>query len=123
MASPQPAALRSLEPHVHALTETCPTCEQPIPNEKAKEIRARAAAMERRLAEAASARAAQQIATEKARIEAAANAQVEQAQREKNEAVLKATADAVAKIAAAKVEGRKSAETDFQARLAAAEKA
>jgi hypothetical protein len=122
MAPPQPA-LRSVEPHIHPFSETCPTCEQPIPNDKAKEIRARAVAMEKRLADAADARAAQRIATEKAQIEEAAKAKVEQAEREKNEAVKKAAAEAAAKVEAAKAEGQKLAEAGYAARLAAAEKA
>jgi hypothetical protein len=116
--APAQSALR-LEPHVHPFTETCPTCDQPIPNEKAMEIRARAAAMEKRLADAADARAADKIAMEKAQIEAAAKAKVEEAEREKNDAVRKATAEAAAKIEAAKLEGQKLAE----ARISAAERA
>jgi hypothetical protein len=120
--APAHQALRSVEAHVHPFSETCPTCEQPIPNEKAKEIQARAAAMEKRLADAADARAAQKIATEKAEIEANAKAKVEQAEREKVEAVKKADAEATAKIEAAKAEGRKLAEARLEARIAAAEK-
>jgi hypothetical protein len=93
MASTQ-HALHPVESHVHLFSETCPTCEQPIPNEKAKEIRARAAAMEKRLADEAEARAAQKFAMDKAQIEEAA-----------------------------KAEGQKLAEADFTARLEAAEKA
>jgi hypothetical protein len=117
MPSAQPA-LRSLEPHIHLFGETCPTCEQPIPNEKAKEIRVRAAAMEKQLTDAAEARAAQTIAAQTAEIEEAAKARIEQAERDKAEAVKKANDDATAKI-----EGQKLAEMGFTARLEAAEKA
>jgi hypothetical protein len=120
---PAQPTLLSLEPHVHVLTETCPTCDQPIPNEKAAEIRARAAAMERRLAEAAEARAAQRLAAEKAQIEEAAKTRIEQAEREKAEAVKMATGEATAKIEAAKLEGQKLATASLAARIAAAEKA
>ena len=102
---PVQPALLSLEPHVHVLTETCPTCDQPIPNEKAHEIRARAAALQKRLTDEADARAAQKIAAEKAQIEEAAKTRIEQAEREKAEAVKKANAEATAKIEAAKAEG------------------
>jgi hypothetical protein len=121
--SPAQPTLLSFQAHVHAAGKTCPVCDQPIPNEKAKEIRERAALLERRLSEAANARAAQRIATETARIEAAANERIEQTQREKNEALENAEADAAAKIEAAKAEGRKSTESDFQARIKAAETA
>jgi hypothetical protein len=99
MALAQPA-LR-LDSHTHPLTETCPTCDQPVPNDKAREIRARAAAAEERLAAKAEARAAQKFAVDKAEIEAAAKALVEQAERQKAEAVSKANDDAAAKIEAA----------------------
>src|SRR5712671_2802256 len=105
MAPPQ-QALRSVDPHVHPFSETCPTCEQPIPNEKAKEILARAAAQQKRLADEAEARAAQKLAADKAQIEEAAKAKVEQAEREKAEAVKKANTEATVKIEAAKAEGQ-----------------
>jgi hypothetical protein len=103
--------------------KACPTCEQPIPNDKAKEIRARAAALEKRLADAAEARAAQKLAEQKAQIEDAAKARVEQAERDKGEAVKKANTEATAKIEAAKIEGQKLAEAGYAAQLAAAQKA
>jgi hypothetical protein len=121
MALAQPA-LR-LDSHTHPLTETCPTCDQPIPNDKAREIRARAAAAEERLAAKAEARAAQKFAVDKAEIEAAAKALVEQAERDKVEALNKANDDAAAKIEAATAAGQKLAEAGFSARLQAAEKA
>jgi hypothetical protein len=122
MPSAQPA-LRSLEQHIHLFGETCPTCEQPIPNEKAKEIRARAAAMEKQLTDAAEARATQTVAAQKAQIEEAAKTRIEQAEREKNDAVNRAITEAAAKIEAAKLEGQKSAEANFEARIAAADQA
>jgi hypothetical protein len=111
MALAQPA-LR-LDSHTHPFTETCPTCDQPIPNDKAREIRARAAAAEERLAAKAEALAAQKFAVDKAKIEAATKALVEQAEREKAEAVNKANDDAAAKIEAATATGQKLAEAGF----------
>jgi hypothetical protein len=121
MAPAQPA-LR-LDSRTHPFIETCPTCDQPIPNEKAGEIRARAVAAEERLAAKAEARAAQKFVVDKAEIEAAAKALVEQAERDKAEAVNKANDDAAAKIEAATAAGQKLAEAGFSARLQAAEKA
>lgn len=112
-----------LDDHVHPLSETCPTCDQPITNEKAKEVRAQAAALQKRLADEADARAAQKIAAEKAQIEEAAKTRIEQAEREKIEAVNKAATEATAKIEAAKVEGQKLAEIAAAQKIAAAEKA
>ena len=119
---PAQHALRSVGSHIRPFGETCPTCEQPIPNEKAEEIRARATAMEKRLAAEAEARAALKLATEKVQIEEAAKARIEQAEREKADEVKKANAEAVAKIEAAKAEGQKLAEAAAQ-KVAAAEKA
>jgi hypothetical protein len=116
MASAQPAL--HLDSHVHPFTETCPTCDQPIPNETAKEIRARAAATEKRLAAEAEARAAQRLAEQKAEIEKAAKIRIEQVEREKAEAIKKADAETEAKIQAAKLEAQKLAAT----RVADAEK-
>jgi hypothetical protein len=122
MATPQPA-LRAVGAYVHPFGQTCPTCEQPIPNEKANEIRARAEALEKRLATEADARAAQRLAVDREQIEADARAKIEQAEREKAKAVGEANADATAKIEAAKAEGHKLAEAGLEARIAAAEKA
>jgi hypothetical protein len=122
MAGPQPA-LRSIEAHIHPFNETCPTCDQPIPNEKAEEIRQRAAAMEKRLAAEADARAAQRLAAQKAQIEEAVKARIEQAEREKAEAINKAGTEATAKIEAARAEGQKLAEAAYAARISVALKA
>lgn len=122
MAPPQPA-LRSVEPHIHPFTETCPTCEQPIPNEKAQEIRERVAERERRLNEAADARAAKKYADEKAQIEAAAQEKVDQAERATAEAVKKANDEATVRSNVARAEGRQSAETAAAQKVADAEKA
>jgi hypothetical protein len=121
MAPAQPAY--RLDQHVHPLSETCPTCDQPITNEKAKAVQARAAAMQKRLAAEAETRAAQKIAAEKAQIEEAAKTRIEQAEREKAEAIKKTNTEATAKIEAAKVEGRRLAETAAAQRVAVAEKA
>src|SRR5260370_8925907 len=99
--APTQQALRSIEPHGHPFSETCPTCEQPIPNEKAKEILARAAAQQKRFADEAEARAAQKLAADKAQTEEAAKAKVEQAEPEKTEAVDNPQAHTTAKREAA----------------------
>lgn len=122
MAPAQPA-FRAVDTHVHPFGETCPICDQPIPNEKAKEIRARAAEMERRLATEAEGRAAQKLAAERAQIEQAAKAKVELAEREKGAAIKNVNAEAAAKIETARAEAQKLAEAGFAARLAVAEKA
>ena len=123
MSTPMAQSALRLDDHIHPLNETCPTCDQPITNEKAKEVRARAAAMEKRLGAEADARAALRIAAETTRIEEAARAKVEQAERDKADALKKASDEATAKVAAAKLEGQKSAEAAAAQKVAAAEKA
>ena len=107
MATPEPALRSIREPHIHALGETCPMCDQPIPNDKAEEVRARMETQERSAALVANTRADQQIAAEKARIEAAAGAKFEELRKEKEEALEKAAADAAVRAEAALAEGRK----------------
>lgn len=120
MASPQPALHQSREPHIHVAGERCPVCEQPIPNEKAQEIRARTKARERELAEAANARATQQVAMLRVQIEAAAKAKIEQARNEGAEALRKAAAETLAKEAAARAAGKIEAEAGYKERLTTA---
>jgi hypothetical protein len=65
---PRPAP----QPHIHIAGNRCPYCDQPIPNDKAEEIRARMEAEERQRTDALTARLTQQFAQEKAQMEAAA---------------------------------------------------
>ena len=123
MAAPEPALQPVPESHIHAATETCPTCEQPIPNDKAMEVRARAEAQKRRMDQAANARAEQRIATEKERIEREATAAVGELREETEQALKKAGAEADARVQAAAAEGRKLAEADLRDQVTAAQKA
>ena len=121
MAAPEPAPLP--DPHVHAALETCPTCEQPIPNEKAVEIRARAEARKRRADEAANARADRRVAAERERIETEAAATIRELREQMETARQKASAEADARVEAAAAEGRRLAEADLREQVAAAWKA
>ena len=120
MASPQPAFRQSRDPHTHIAGERCPVCEQPIPNEKAQEIRARTKARERELTEAANARAIQQVAMLRAQIEADAKAMVEQVRSASAEALRTAAIESIAKEAAARAAGKMEAESGYQEKLATA---
>lgn len=119
MASLQPALRQHREPHIQPASERCPVCDQPIPNEKAQETRARMKA----LTEAANARAAQQLAAEKERIEAAAKAAIDELRKESTEALKKAAGDAAAKAGAARAEGQQAAEASLRETIAIAERA
>ena len=123
MAAPEAALQTVPESHIHAATETCPTCEQPIPNDKAREVRARAEVQKRRMGEAANARAEQRIAAEKERIERDATAAVGELRAETEQALKKAGAEADARVQAAAAEGRKLAEADLRDQVTAAQKA
>ena len=91
--------------HLHILEETCPVCDQPIPNDRADEVRARAEEQERALTQAAEARAAQQLQAEKTRIEAAASANIEQLRADQALALSRLAAEATAKETAAREAG------------------
>ena len=123
MAASNPALQSVPEPHIHALGETCPMCEQPIPNEKAREVRARAAAQQRSADDAASARANKQIAAEKERLEAEANARFEELRKQKDSALETAAAESAARVEAARTEARKAAEAAHREQVANAVKA
>ena len=71
MPASEPALQSVPEPHINASIDTCPMCDQPIPNEKAVEIRTRMEAQQHRALEDANARADQRIAAERERIETA----------------------------------------------------
>jgi hypothetical protein len=111
MASSLPA-LRQSQPHLHIAGQRCPVCEQPIPNEKAEQVRARMEARDRELTAAANARAAQQFAHEKAQIEANAKTAIEML-----------TTQIATKEAAARADGAKVAEATMQQKLTALEQA
>src|SRR5688572_6047161 len=101
MASPQPALRFPHDTHVHAAGEFCPTCEQPIPNDKAQEIRARAKEQERAVRKEANDRADRRVAELKEQIEAGAQATIAQVKKESADALAKAAKDAAARESAA----------------------
>ncbi len=122
MASPQPAFRQSQEPHIHIAGETCPVCDQPIPNEKLQEVRAKMKARERELAEAARGKAAQEFAPVRQQIEANAKAQVDRALADKAEALRLAAEQSAVREAAAHAAGKSEAEAALQETIAATAK-
>jgi hypothetical protein len=72
MVSPQAAFSSSARSHAHVNGECCPYCDQPIPNAKAAEIRARVAAEERKRTEALTTQLASQFAQERLKLQAQA---------------------------------------------------
>jgi hypothetical protein len=112
------SALRSSASHIHVVGAPCPLCDQPIPNEKAQQVKARLEARERELSDAVAARLKEQFAAERVQIEANARASVEQANRE-NAAKLEAAKAESAKREADAVEAsRQTIETLTNANVA-----
>lgn len=114
MAS-QPA-LRSA-PHVHPVGETCPFCEQPIPNDRAEEIRARYALKQKQEEAAAKARLDEQVANAKKQIETEKAAELEKVRQDNAAALKKVADDAAAREAAAREQAKKAAEAEAQQKL------
>ena len=123
MPASEPALQSVPEPHIHASLDTCPMCDQPIPNEKAIEIRTRMEAQQHRALEDANARADQRIAAERERIETATAATLAELREETEKALKKAGAEADARVEEAEAEGRKAAETALQEALSSAQQA
>jgi hypothetical protein len=117
-------SLASIQPsrsHIHVLGQTCPTCDQPIPNEKIEQVRARIEARDKELSEAARAEAVQKFAAEKAQIEAANRQTLSQIGKQHAEALDKVTNEAAAKMASVRDEGKKEGEATAQQRITALE--
>jgi len=110
MASATPSPISgqmrpTIVPHVHISDDDlCPTCEQPIPHDRAIEIRERLESRERERAAEISARLEAEFAAEK------------------SEALQQAARDAETKIASARDEARATAEAAAQDKLDAAER-
>lgn len=109
--------------HVHVVGEVCPTCDQPIPNEKLEEVRKRAEAREKAQEGAITARLQSEFARTKALDDAKAQAAIEEARREGREALDEEQRAAAAKEAAAREEGKKQAAAEASEQLALARQA
>jgi hypothetical protein len=111
-------AASAARPHLHLAQENCPYCEQPIPNERAAQVHARAEAKEREVSETVTIRLTQMFALEKAQIESNAEARVEQARNERAVELEKLKAEMAQKEAVAHEAGRAAAEAVLTERLA-----
>jgi hypothetical protein len=110
-------AMRMSPEHLHPAGETCPFCEQPIPNDRAEEIRARYDLKQRQDEAAMKSRVAQQVTEARTELEAEKKAAVEKLQQENAAALGKVTAAALAREAGAREQGKKNAETEAQLKL------
>ena len=109
MAQPQPSLRSAPDQHIHVAGAFCPVCDQPIPNEKAEQVRARLKENERELSDAVTLRMKEQFAQERAQIEGNARAVLEQTQKDAAEAIEKVKTDSAASVTAAREEGKKVA--------------
>jgi hypothetical protein len=112
--TPQPAASPSTFQnlsHIHVGTETCPSCDQPIPPERLKEISGKIAARDRDQAKAIAARLEQQHAADKAQAEAQALAALELERKQ-----------SASREAAARQEAKAAAEAEANVKFQDAEK-
>lgn len=121
MAVTQSVFRQSREPHIHLAGQTCPVCEQPVPNEKAEEIRSRLETRDKKLSDEALARAAVAFAAEKAQLETANRQAVERAKTEGTEALAKERAQTAATVAAAREQAKKESEDAAALKIATLE--
>src|ERR1700704_410316 len=101
MVSSQPA-LRPSQPHIHISGLQCPVCDQPIPSEKADQVRERMETRERATSEAVSARLKEQFAHERTQIEANARVSLDQLRQESAAAIEAMKSEAAQREAAAR---------------------
>lgn len=116
MPAPQPA-LRLPGDHAHLPDEVCPYCDQPIPNDRAEEIRARFEAKGREQLDALKAQMNEQLARDRQQIENASKVAVEKIRTDSNAAIEKLRGESLAQQTAAREEGRKTAEVAAQERI------
>jgi len=97
----QPAS-RPSQPHIHLEGAQCPVCDQPIPNEKAEQVRIRIEARDRDLSASVGARLREQFAAERVQLEANARVLTDRLTREHAVAMEVAKAEAAQKEVAAR---------------------
>jgi hypothetical protein len=102
--------------HLHTAGEFCPTCEQPIPDDRFDEIKERIETRQQEQSAAITSRLKEQFARDKTII-------LEQAQQETRTAIEQERQLAAEKIVLARDEGRQVAEAAAQEQIAAAKRA
>lgn len=107
-------AFRSVADHVHSAAETCPYCEQPVPNDRAEEIREKFDAVQRRQAAEQKARLESEIAAVRTQAEEAKNAELAQMKLDNEAALQKQKDEAALQKAAAVEEGKALANASLQ---------
>lgn len=111
-ASLSPALKTAAQPHFHFDGQTCPYCDQPIPEDRLEEISGRIEARARERLTEETGRLSEQHARERAQAEAKAKAELEQAKK-----------DAAVREALIREEAARSANETAQVRILEAQKA
>lgn len=110
-------AIRLTSEHLHPVGETCPFCDQAIPNDRAEEIRARYEKKQRDDEAAVKARVEQQVTEVRTLAEADKKAAVDKVNQERAAALAQAAVDAAAREAAALENGKKAAAAEAQQKM------
>ena len=118
MSTSQPGARTSLI-HIHIAGLQCPVCDQPIPNEKAEQVRARMEARERELSDTVTNRLKEQFAQERVQIEANGRVALEKLKGDSAEAIEAVKREAALKEAVVREEGLKAGQAAAQEQIAA----
>src|SRR5258707_1060676 len=117
MASSHSALRTSQPPHVHIAGLQCPVCDQPIPNEKADQVRERIEARERALSDAVTNRLKEQFTQERAQIEANARLALEKVQKDSTTAIEAVKVASTQREATAPKEGSMAAQAAAQQKI------
>lgn len=115
----QPAFSPSTAPHIHVGEETCPYCQQEIPNERVAEIRQRFEADKQRQEKELTARVDAQVSSARSQIEETWKANLATLNEQHASALEKQKSDALLQQNAAREEGKKTAEALLQQQIVA----
>lgn len=107
----------STAPHIHVRGETCPYCEQEIPNERVAEIRQRHEADRQRQEKELTARLDAQVASIRTQLEEAQRSQITTLNEQHQAALETQKSKALLQQNAARDEGKKLAEANFQQQI------
>lgn len=114
----QPAFSPSTTPHIHIGEETCPYCQQEIPNERVAEIRQRFEADKQRQEKEFTARVDAQVSSARSQLEETWKANVATLNQQHAAAIEQQKSEALLQQTAAREEGKKLATEALQQQIA-----
>lgn len=115
----QPVFSPSTVPHIHVAGETCPYCQQEIPNERVAEIRARHEADKQRQERELTTRVDAQVFSIRTQLDEAKKAEIALLGQQHTTALEQQKAEAALQQSAAREEGKKLADTGLQQQIEA----